>query len=48
MRFAQIALVTAVVIVGFLGYTIPGHRLLNEIGLPNASKHSCTYASSAD
>ena len=34
MRFAQITLVAAVVIVGFLGYTIPGHRLLNEIGLP--------------
>ena len=46
MRFAQIALVAAVVIVGFLGYTIPGHRLLNEIGLPNTCKHGCSFASS--
>ena len=30
MRFAQITLVAAVVIVGFLGYTIPGHRILND------------------
>ena len=36
MRIAQIALVTAVVIVGLLGYTKPGHRILNAIGLPNA------------
>jgi hypothetical protein len=48
MRLAQIALVAAVVIVGFLGYTIPGHRLLNEIGLPNASKHGCSYAISLE
>ncbi len=48
MRFAQITLVAAVVIVGFLGYTIPGHRLLNEIGLPNACKHGCSFASSSE
>ena len=48
MRFAQIALVAAVVIVGFLGYTIPGHRLLNEIGLPNPCKHGCSFASSSE
>jgi len=36
MRFAQIALVAAVVIVGLLGHTAYGHRLLNEIGLSNA------------
>src|ERR1700722_2954233 len=48
MRFAQIALVAAVVIVGLLGYTEPGHRILNSIGLPNACKHGCSYASSAD
>ena len=46
MRFAQITLVAAVVIVGFLGYTIPGHRIPNEIGLPNACKHGCSFASS--
>jgi hypothetical protein len=46
MRFAQITLVSAVVIVGFLGYTRPCHRLLNEIGLPNTCKHGCSYASS--
>ena len=34
MRMAQIALVTAVVIVGLLGYTKTGHRILYEIGLP--------------
>jgi hypothetical protein len=48
MRFAQIALVAAVVIVGLLGYTEPGHRLLTEIGLPNACKHGCSYASSLE
>jgi hypothetical protein len=46
MRFAQIALVAVVIIVGLLGYTVPGHRLFNEIGLPNACKHGCSYASS--
>jgi hypothetical protein len=46
MRFAQIALVAAVVILGLLSYIIPGHRLLNEIGLSNACKHGCSYASS--
>ena len=46
MRFAQIALVAVVVIVGLLGYTVRGHRLFNEIGLPNACKHGCSYASS--
>jgi hypothetical protein len=46
MRIAQIALVAAVVIVGLLGYTEPGHRILNAIGLPNACKHGCSYASS--
>jgi hypothetical protein len=46
MRIAQIALVAAVVIVGLLGYTEPGHRFLNKIGLPNACKHGCGYASS--
>ncbi len=40
MRIAQIALVTAVVIVG-LGYTKPGHRILNAIGLPNACERGC-------
>lgn len=29
MRIAQIALVAAVVIFGLLGYTEPGHRILN-------------------
>jgi hypothetical protein len=43
MRIAQIALVTAVVIVGLLGYTKPGHRILNAIGLPNACKHGCEF-----
>jgi hypothetical protein len=46
MRFAQIALVAAVVIFGLLGHTIHGHRLLNEIGLSNACKHGCSYANS--
>jgi hypothetical protein len=48
MRIAQFALVVMVVIVGLLGYTKPGHRILNAIGLPNACKHGCSYASSAD
>jgi hypothetical protein len=48
MRFAEIALVVLVVIVGLLGYTEPGHRVLNAIGFPNACKHGCSYASSAD
>jgi hypothetical protein len=48
MRFAQIALVAAVVIVGFFGYTIPGHRILCEIGLPNPCKHGCSFASSSE
>jgi hypothetical protein len=48
MRIVQIALVVAVVIVGFLGYTKPGHRVLNAIGLLNACKDGCSYANSAD
>jgi hypothetical protein len=48
MRIVQIALVAMVVIVGLLGYTKPGHRILNAIGFPNACKHGCSYASSAD
>jgi hypothetical protein len=48
MRIAQIALVVMVVIVGLLGYTKPGHRILNAIGFPNACKHGCSYASSTD
>ena len=41
MRIAQIALVIAVVIVGLLGYTKLGHRILNAIGLPNACERGC-------
>jgi hypothetical protein len=48
MRIAQIALVVAVVLVGLLGYTQPGHRILNAIGLPHACKHGCSFASSSD
>jgi hypothetical protein len=48
MRIVQIALVVMVVIVGLLGYTKPGNRILNAIGFPNACKHGCSYASSAD
>ena len=44
MRIAQFALVVMVVIVGLLGYTKPGHRILNTIGFPNACKHGCSYA----
>ena len=44
MRIAQFALVVLVVIVGLLGYTKPGHRILNAIGFPNACKHGCRYA----
>jgi hypothetical protein len=43
MRIAQFALVVMVVIVGLLGYTKPGHRILNTIGFPNACKHGCSY-----
>ena len=43
MRIAQIALVTAVVIAGLLGYTKTGHRILYELGLPNACKHGCEF-----
>jgi hypothetical protein len=43
MRIAQIVLVVAVVIVGFLGYTQTGHRVLNSIGLPTACKLGCSY-----
>jgi hypothetical protein len=45
MRFAQIALVAAVVIVGFLGYTIPGHRLLNEMRSDFPTRASTVAAS---
>jgi hypothetical protein len=51
MRIVQITLGVMVVIVGLLGllgYTKPGHRILNAIRLPNACKHGCSYASSAD
>jgi hypothetical protein len=48
MRIVQIALVAVVVVVGLLGYTESGHRILNAIGFPNACKHGCSYASSAD
>jgi hypothetical protein len=41
MRVAQIALVVAVVIIGLVGYTKPGHRFLNAIGLPNACERGC-------
>jgi hypothetical protein len=33
MRSRLIVLVVAVVIAGFLGYTKPGHQILNQIGL---------------
>jgi hypothetical protein len=48
MRIAQIALVVVVLTIGFLGYTKPGHRILNAIVLPNACKHGCSYAGSVD
>jgi hypothetical protein len=41
MRIAQIALVVVVLTIGFLGYTKPGHRFLNAIGLPNACERGC-------
>jgi hypothetical protein len=42
MRIVQATLVVMVVTVGLLGYTKPGHRI------PNACKHGCGHASSAD
>jgi hypothetical protein len=48
MRIVQIALVVMVVIIGLLGYTNPGHRILDAIGFPNACKHGCSYARLAD
>jgi hypothetical protein len=42
MRNAVIAIVLAAIVVGFLGYTKPGHSVMNSLGLTAAcSSDNC-------